>query len=1350
MMNPERKIHLAATDEVSVEKQPAVLSVVKDDFVLDSASHSSEEEVKLSELAEMYKKADQTVLLSFDSNGKESFKKLGEVIKEVEVVLLRQENLSEKEVRDYMDGIVSRLRSEIQLTSQGIANEKQDEQKRLDLIQARNKKYEELLESVAAFIETGKINREQEQAVEESETSVEVVEIIDEKLISLKKKFVSLKTLLKEKGGVIKESPACIGAKKIIDIIGSLKESDLTTRRNMERTYLRNLERALTDLRSEINRLPLEASVNKNNIKIEDEDLEPIEIKSESTMFDTDVATAADNKPQYGVASGLTAEDVVNHAEKETPLNFDIKRMRSQLERDAKLYMERFDSFAGPSFGTERKAFANYEKIRDVVVVLLENGISEDNMGEYIKAKDEYDAVRRNIVQIFIENDLLSEPNTTKIKNEIIAENEVSQNTEVKEEGINNEEDLDSILTVAQFTSLLWSDNIQLFPDGRMKTGFDEPTTNLLNEYSEKKNLLDVLIANNIPNNDQRFIDAGAKYLKIRKILLSKGILDVKKEKVVDIIAVESESDNIDGFIRRRKVDENGNTLQEVADVKVDTPVEELIDNKKERGAWLKAREIFKKRELEYEKAIASYYSDYHNNDSWRSKINKTVDSTKKIFGINPDLPLSLRLIKEDYKFARADYVASLDTALTKRASIKGNKEFNLNDDKTKIAFGRKFIINPNQEQLKIQAQNALSPESQNRLSSIMNKFSKYKWHSRVGSVALYGALGAASGGVGAIAVGAGWQAWKIAASSVAGVMAGKYARKKMQVRIDAATDNIKTAEEMSARNFSLQELNNLEDDLQAAYSAKDIAERRQRAATVAAAVGAGLTTGATLHSFGSDVMELSKPDIVPEKTVNTTRVFFENSSVNEKTYAMAPKETFTEKEVFTKPVSETVLEQSIEEIPPLNALQLNPEIEITYYNLNGTPESKMVLSDIKLIGNFNTDSIPAAELEKVNETIALKANDLLSVHPNMSEIKLEKLILEKLKEDFGETDWWKKTVTSETRIDIGKIIPPNRPLPEIYEPYQNAIVPEEVEKAPATISEIAPKHVYIVEKGDNLWDVLKKEFPQELDGLAQDKQEAVLNKLMSTARVNDEVRNSLGLRSGDPELIYAGDKINLDSLGEELKRLVVLQKEDYVPYVNSADLAIESDNSVHEVPIKVVEAVPAVTPVQNEIASAGEDNLIETPVTQIEKIINPPRLFSATGNYYDSPEYKQYIVQNFGDLKTFEKTIGRAVVNFDNRTYDILERSSFFGNDYQSPYNFMHDMTLKEIQEFNSQSPAEIKNILGNENIKYETFVAWNDEINKMESKLPYGQSTKLSDLFARYVAEQSMKNVDILTKTK
>ena len=271
-MNPERKIHPVISNEAPVEKQPAVLSVVKDDFVLSQTSDPVNEEVKLSELAEMFKKADQSVLLSFDSNGKETFKKLGDVIKEIEAVLLCQENLNEKEVRDYMEGIVSRLRQDIQLSSQGIANEKQDKQRRLDLMEVRNKKYEELLESVAAFLETGEAKIE--PVVEVFEAPAVVSETFAEKINFLKNKFKDYKALLKEKGGVIKTSPACKRAKNIINKINNLKEADSTTRKNIERTYLRYLDRALVNLGGEITLLSFESPANENNIEVGEKDFE--------------------------------------------------------------------------------------------------------------------------------------------------------------------------------------------------------------------------------------------------------------------------------------------------------------------------------------------------------------------------------------------------------------------------------------------------------------------------------------------------------------------------------------------------------------------------------------------------------------------------------------------------------------------------------------------------------------------------------------------------------------------------------------------------------------------------------------------------------------------------------------------------------------------------------------------------------------------------------------------------------------------------------------------------------------------------------------------------------------------
>ena len=301
----------------------------------------------------------------------------------------------------------------------------------------------------------------------------------------------------------------------------------------------------------------------------------------------------------------------------------------------------------------------------------------------------------------------------------------------------------------------------------------------------------------------------------------------------------------------------------------------------------------------------------------------------------------------------------------------------------------------------------------------------------------------------------------------------------------------------------------------------------------------------------------------------------------------------------------------------------------------------------------------------------------------------------------------------------------------------------------------------YTVVRGDNLWDITEKAYEQELKGLTETEKNQVLSTLLEKARTDNELLETLNLRSGDIELIYPKEVINIGPLGEELKHLVELQKSGDLPtYSKHASLEIQTDNSVeNRVPINF-SGVRAPLDSDTDAFKTSADPIFKTPppitppnyfydnpldtldrgdssAAIPEKFPEPPT--SSNGNYFETPEYQRRIIEVFGTEKNYNLAFNNRISDIESKTYDMFTRGL-----YDSPYTFMKSMTLEQIEKFDSRDSLDIRGDLGT-NIKYETYLAWVQKIKDIQaSGLPYHPETRLSDLFSRYVVEDMVERVN------
>jgi len=96
-----------------------------------------------------------------------------------------------------------------------------------------------------------------------------------------------------------------------------------------------------------------------------------------------------------------------------------------------------------------------------------------------------------------------------------------------------------------------------------------------------------------------------------------------------------------------------------------------------------------------------------------------------------------------------------------------------------------------------------------------------------------------------------------------------------------------------------------------------------------------------------------------------------------------------------------------------------------------------------------------------------------------------------------------------------------------------------DVDNAPVSNANESVESInYTVEKGGNLWKITEKMFPDSFDGLSQAEQSQRLSAVMSIVQKSPELLEASGIKSGNVDLIYPGDTLNLEPIKSILDSL--------------------------------------------------------------------------------------------------------------------------------------------------------------------------------------------------------------------
>lgn len=126
----------------------------------------------------------------------------------------------------------------------------------------------------------------------------------------------------------------------------------------------------------------------------------------------------------------------------------------------------------------------------------------------------------------------------------------------------------------------------------------------------------------------------------------------------------------------------------------------------------------------------------------------------------------------------------------------------------------------------------------------------------------------------------------------------------------------------------------------------------------------------------------------------------------------------------------------------------------------------------------------------------------------------------------------------------------------------------------------------------------------------------------------------------------------------------------------------------------------------------------------------------SLTKVYLSQPAYQEFITTHYSSLAAFERLLDTTITQIEAKTVDVFER--WLQEEKKSPFAYLEEMTVGEVLRLGSD--RQVRVLLFEKNIKYETFLTWLDLIPEMQSVVGSDERLKFGALFARWVIESEM----------
>ncbi|MCB9810856.1 MAG: hypothetical protein H6779_00855 [Candidatus Nomurabacteria bacterium] len=884
------------------------------------------------------------------------------------------------------------------------------------------------------------------------------------------------------------------------------------------------------------------------------------------------------------------------------------------------------------------------------------------------------------------------------------------------------------------------TDNKENGGDGDADEKF-EPKADEIPTLQEEIKLRDGVVDAEVGSEDDLSTESEGEVINIDKSTPDKLFdleeSDVATKKEAEFVDMDNEAVETLELSDKEKVELKTKDEKEIELTDYQKAKQDLLFSKVE-GTDKTFKEAYQDNKKEYEDAVKNYYAN-------RGGLGKIKDWGKKFLGLKPKLPDNIKVLEDKYKVSRKEYTRKLRLAMKERGKLSVNEEFHKSklesetaaylasynkekapkptgyEQKVDQAFLKKFVLRPGKERLDIQKTEILTEEQAKTVGRVMMKLKKTKWWVRGGIILGAGVLaGAAAAGV----AGA-----RMAISSGAALGADQVMSFKVR-KAEAKAEKL-----MEGEDFSVDDIDNYEEEVMQALRKAKAAQSQRTAATIGAGFLAGGLTGYGMSHLGSaDQISESVSKATDATSEQIAAALDKNPEILD---MLGGEETSSATEAVAGNVGVT---------------EVVDKITVPNYSFSHEQFSTLV-KDLSVVG---AEDLSGENLVQVESYLRLNTSNLLALHPNMTADNLSETLLGKLEGKFGETDWWQESPI--TKVEIGSIEKidasdlASSATAEVNSTAENALNNEvaeawrehAVDQTTSNVENV--ENIHTVVKGDTLWDIVEDRYQSELADLSPSERNQVLDALFDKVRADEVLRELANIN--DTELIYPGDKINLGPLEGELNKLIELEKNDIdLPTSpSSGHLEVVADGSSEEV-IPITANHPDIQ--VSEIAERVEESpLIEfatkpgtsTPVTlamndyaqtvaaelvakdpsiapyelkagvwqaltaeaarnpawdihsvlkfevdqtnlnlpSVENVVSaniqPPETYNSD-NFFHSPEYKDYALQVFGSEKNLNAAINEATNQVDAGAYDFFDAR----NHYDSFMSVYGNMTMKE-----------------------------------------------------------------------
>lgn len=548
----------------------------------------------------------------------------------------------------------------------------------------------------------------------------------------------------------------------------------------------------------------------------------------------------------------------------------------------------------------------------------------------------------------------------------------------------------------------------------------------------------------------------------------------------------------------------------------------EALEYQAERERWAETKAEYKDAKAAYEDRLAEYYDSY----SEKGVAGRTTQKLGEWWNGKPD---DLEQLEAEFKSARASYAQGLESVLGLRSKAhEGNQEFEAGHIDTRKAFAKRFILDPRREQLNIEKEHLHSTETAEQAKKLMHILQRNKWGVRIGTVAATGIIVGSGAGVLAGAAAGGVRAARIAGGMVGGYYGAKIGDAWGKEGVAQAESGLRETQRDTVTEFTVQDIDRLESALVDAENTVDTKQRQRKYKMIAGAIVGGGSL-ANLDSIGDAVASPAHAEaFVPEAEPSLDEALREQ--------LLTPPNT-----MMDDPFLREMFENNIDAARVAHEAAEAAEAEAIAAEAMRVLRETTPVEDYTVEGGDNLWNITKESYEHI-------LGDL----PEAEQNRILDAVFDKLRTDSD--------LVSELGIGSGNIdlIHPD----EVLE--MNALqdlIREELHRATAEVE--VPEGAVTVSPDDNLWNLTKNAYTEQLNGLSEAQQNQVLDGVFDAVRRDPALIEQLGVTSGNIDLIRPGEVMNLPLLSEllaaEVERVTAAGEPDAIVTATETERVVDA-----------------------------------------------------------------------------------------------------------------------------------------------------------------------------------------------